>query len=232
MNDSFWRRLIDLVVAPSRLMAGVAENPRYLMPGLLILVIMAAFTYLTLPISAPEQMELMRNSKIMKLVPEDAWQQQYDKAMDPAPLGRALKAVGSGFSIWVTVVLFGFILGFFVRMSGGQGSFRQALGVVTWASLIPLGIGTLVKLPLVLVTESMYRVTIGLAAFVPGDNPLSVWHQVLMSYGDFFTWWGVAVLVMGFARVFKLSMRAAAVAVILPWIVATGIPLGISLIMM
>ena len=37
------------------------------------------------------------------------------------------------------VLLFGFILGFFARMGGGKGTFKQALGVVSWAALIPFG---------------------------------------------------------------------------------------------
>ncbi len=232
MNDSLVQRMINLVMAPSRLMEKVGEAPKFMIPGMLVLVIMGAFTYITMPIAGPEQLELMRDSKIMRMMPEDVWQQQYEESMNPSPLKRALQSVGSGFSIWVSMIVFGFILGFFVRMSGGQGSFKQALGVVSWASLIPFGIGTLIKLPLVVMTESMYRVNIGLAAFAPGDDPTSALRQVLMSYGDFFTWWGLAVLVIGFAHVFKLNRSVAAISVILPWALATAIPLGISLMFM
>ncbi len=232
MNDSLGRRLKDLFAAPARLMDRVGEAPRYLIPGLIVLVIMGGFSYLTMPITAPEQMELMRDSKIMRLMPEDAWQQQYEQAMNPTPLKRTLQSVGSAFSIWISMLLFGFILGFFARISGGQGSMRQALGIVSWASLIPFGVAMVIKLPLIMMTESAFRITLGLAAFAPGDNPMSPLHQFLMTYGDFFTWWGLAVLVVGFERVFKLSRGTAAVAVILPWAVASAIPLGISLIMM
>ncbi len=232
MNDNFLLRLKDLVVAPTRLMVRVGEAPRFLLPGLLVLVVMAVFTYFTMPISGPEQMELMRDSKIMRMMPEDVWQKQYEEAMDPSPLKLAMQSVGSGFSIWVSMTVFGFILGFFVRMSGGTGSFKQALGVVSWASLIPFGIGTLVKLPLIMVTESMYRVSIGLAAFAPGDDPTSPLRQILSTYGDFFTWWGLVVLVIGFSQVFKLNRGTTVVSVLLPWALASAIPLGIGLMFM
>ncbi len=232
MSDSLWQRLKDLFVAPARLMDRVAEAPRYLIPGLIVLVVVGVFNYLTMPITGPEQMELMRDTKLMQMMPQDAWQQQYEQAMNPTPLKRALQTVGSAFSVWISMLLLGFILGFFARMSGGQGGFRQALGIVSWASLIPFGLGMVIKLPIVLMTESMYRVTLGLAAFAPGDDPLAPLHQILMAYGDFFTWWGLAVLVIGFQRVYKLGRGAAVLAVILPWVLVSAIPLGISLIMM
>ncbi|NCQ33763.1 hypothetical protein GW813_01540 [bacterium] len=232
MKNSLLQRLMDLVAFPSRLMDHVGEAPRFLIPGLLVVVITGVFTYATLPISGPEQMEVMRDSKISQLIPEDAWQQQYDQAMSPTPVKRAVQGVFSGLAAWASIIIFGLILGFFVRMGGGQGTMKQALGVVSWASLIPFGLGVLIKLPLVMMTESVFSVTIGLAAFAPGDDPTSPLHQILQSYGDFFTWWGLVILVIGFSRVFKLSTRSAAVSVLLPWALATAVPVAIGLIVM
>lgn len=232
MRDSFLQRLTDLVAAPSRLMDHVGEAPRFLAPGLIVLVVTGIFTYATLPISGPEQMEVMRDSKISRMIPEDAWQQQYDQAMNPTPVKRVLQGVFAGLAAWASVIVFGLILGFFVRMGGGQGTMKQALGVVSWASLLPFGLGVLIKLPLVLMTESVMNVAIGLAAFAPGDDPVSPLRQILQSYGDFFTWWGLVVLIIGFSRVFKLGRGAATVSVLLPWALATAVPLALSLIMM
>ena len=232
LNDSLWTRLSDLVSAPGKLMERVAVAPRWWVPGLLVFLLMTAFTWLVAPISGPEQMEQMRDSKLMRLVPEDTWQMQYEQALDPQPIPRLMQAVGSGFSSWVMILLFGFILGFFARMSGGQGTFKQALGVVSWGALIPFGIGSIVKVPLVLMTESIYKVTIGLAALIPGREPSSTLSQILMTYGDFFTWWGLVVLVIGFQKAFKMGRGPALLAVLLPWFLASAIPLGIGLMLM
>ncbi|MCP4571182.1 MAG: YIP1 family protein [bacterium] len=232
MNDSITGRLADLFAKPGRLMDNVATRPAWWQPGLLVFLIMAAFTWVVSPIQGPEQMELMRDSKIMSMMPEDQWQQQYDEALDPAPMKRAITAVGSGFTSWVMILVFGFILGFFARMGGGQGTFKQALGVVSWSSLLPFGVGVLIKLPLVLVTESVATVSVGLAALAPGLDPMSPLFQILNSYGDFFTWWGLFVLVVGFQRVFNMSRGAAAVAVLLPWALLTAIPVGLTLLFM
>lgn len=232
MNDTFFGRLADLITKPTRLMENVGAEPRWWQPGLLVFVLICIFSYLTLPISAPEQLEMMRDSKLMQMMPEAQWQQQYDDALNLPPAKRLIQSVGAGFTTWIMVILFSFILGFFARMSGGKGSFRQALGLGSWSALIPFGVGSIVKMPLVLATESVFTVNIGLAALLPDADPGSPLYQVLMTYGDLFTWWGLAVLIIGYGLVFNMSRQAAIVAVILPWILLSAIPLGLTLLFM
>ncbi len=232
MNDSFFARLSDLLSKPTRLMANVGANPRWWQPGLLIFVMVGAFSYLTLSISGPEQLEVMRDSKIMQMMPEEQWQKQYDESLNLPPDKRLFQSALAGISAWVMVLIFSFILGFFARMSGGVGSFRQALGVGSWAALIPFGMATVVKLPLVLATESVMGVNIGLAALLPGGDPTAPLHQILVTYGDLFTWWGLFVLIVGYMQVFGMSQKSAVISVILPWILLSAIPVGIGLLLM
>jgi len=232
MNDSFFGRLSDLIARPSRLMDNVGASPRWWPAGLLIFVLIGGFTYLTMPISAPEQMEMMRDSKLMRMIPEAQWQEQYDATLNMPQTKRILQSIGAGLTTWVLIILFSFILGFFARMSGGEGTFRQVLGLGVWSAVIPFGFASLVKLPLVLVTESVFAVNLGLAALLPDGDPGMPLYQVLMTYGDLFTWWGLIVLIIGFHRVFGMSQKTAAISVILPWILLSAIPLGISLLFM
>lgn len=231
-GDTLFGRLRDLVVKPGRLMDHVGARPRWWVPGLIVLAVLAAFTWVTAPISGPEQMEMMRNSKLMKMLPEEQWQAQYDAAMNLSAGKRATQAVTAGFMGWLTILAFGLILGFFVRMSGGKGTFKQALAVTSWAALIPFALGPIIKAPLILVTESVFRVNLGLAALLPGAEPGSPLFQALLAYGDFLTWWGLAVLVIGFSRVFGLTRNAAITSVVLPWALLSLIPLGMALLFM
>jgi hypothetical protein len=232
MNDTMLGRLRDLFVAPGRLMDNVKEDPRWWHPGLLIFLLIIGFTYIVNPISAPEQLELMKDSKIMSMAPEEVWQEQYQQSLNISPMKNLTTAVGAGFTTWILIIVFAYLLGFFTRMSGGQGTFKQALGVVSWASIIPFGLASLVKLPLVLQTESMVEVNLGLVALAPGADPGSALFAILSSYGDFLTWWGLVVLVIGFERVFAMNRSSAAVSVLLPWALATAIPVGLTLILM
>jgi hypothetical protein len=232
MNDSFFGRLKDLFTNPGRLMENVGAGPRWWQPGLLVCLVMIAFSWMTLPISAPEQAELMRDSKLMQMIPEDAADQQYEDARNITTAKRLTQSGIAGFTSWLMVLIFGLILGFFVRLGGGEGSFKQALGIVSWGSLPVFVISSVVKLPLILQTESVFKVNIGLAALLPGAEPGSALFQTLMTYGDFFTWWGLFLLVVGFERVFKMGRSGAVLSVLLPWVLLSAIPLALSRVFM
>ena len=231
-GDGFLGRLSDLVTKPGRLMVNVGAAPRWWQAGLLVFFLMAAFSWVIMPISGPEQMELMRDSKIGQLMPPGEWEKAYAESLEPQPVKRLLQSLGAGFSTWIMILILGFVLGFFARMSGGQGGFKQALGIVHWASVIPFGLLVVIKGPLILMTESLMQVNIGLVALLQDADPSSALFQILATYGDFFNWWGLAVLVIGFRQVFRMSTGAAAVSVLLPWALLVAIPVGINLFIM
>jgi hypothetical protein len=231
-GDSFFGRLMDLFRSPSSLMDKVGRNPQWWAPCFFIFLIMIGFTWLVTPISAPEQLELMRDSKLMQMAPEEAWEQQYQEALDISTSKLAIQALTAGFTTWILIIVFGFILGFFARMSGGQVRFKQALGIISWSAIPVFAVGSLVKLPLILATESVYSVSIGLAALMRGADPSSPLYQLLMTYGDFFTWWGLVLIIIGFQRVFNMDRGPAIASVVLPWALLSAIPLGFSLLFM
>ena len=232
MNDTFGGRFSDLFTNPGRLMENVGQRPAWWQPGLLAFLAMVCLTWLTLPISAPEQAELMRDSRLTELVGPEAAEKQYEEALNISPTKRLIQSFGAGFWTWIMILIFGLILGFFAKMSGGAGGMKQALGVVSWGSLPIFVIGSAIRLPLILMTESVYAVNIGLAALVPGAEPNSALFMILMTYGDFFTWWGLFLVVIGFERVFGMGRSTAALSVVLPWALLSLIPLSLSLLFM
>mgnify|MGYP002063690081 CR=1 FL=1 len=117
-------------------------------------------------------------------------------------------------------------------MSGGQVKFKQALGICSWGAVPVFTIASLIKAPLILQTESVYTVSIGLAALARGAEPTSPVYQALATYGDFFTWWGLILVIIGFQRVFGMGRGPAALSVILPWALMSSIPLGFSILFM
>jgi hypothetical protein len=232
MNDTFLGRLSDLFTNPGRLMDNVGLGPRWWQPGLLAFLVMIFFTWMTLPVSAPEQAELMRDSRLMQMVPEETADQQYEDALNMSPAKRATQSGIGGFTTWLMILVFGLVLGFFVRMGGGTGTFNQALGIVSWGAIPVFVISSLVKIPLILATESVYKVNIGLAALLGGGDPQSPLFMILMTYGDFFSWWGLFLLIVGFERVFRVGRSAAVLSVVLPWALLSAIPLALSILFM
>jgi hypothetical protein len=213
-------------------MAWVAERPRWFVAGLLLVLVVAAYTALTLPISEPEQLELMRDSRFMRSVPQDVWQERYEASLEPTLVKRVTAGAGYGVTTWVMTLIFGAVLTLFARLSGGRAKLRQTLGVVSWAALIPFGLGSLLKLPLVLIQESAVRVTLGLGAFASGLDPLSFGFQALVTYGDFGSWWGLVVIAVGLEENHGLSRGSAATVTILTWLLLISIPFGFGRVMM
>lgn len=229
-NDHFLGRLADLFAKPSRLMQNVGAAPRWWQPGLLIFVVMIVFQYFTYPVAAPEQVEIMRNSRMAELMPPEALEQAYVQALDPSPGKLAIESLKVGLTTWVMILVVSVIFGFFAKMGGGQGKMKQALGIVHWASVFPFAVFTLIKLPLVLATETVLGTNIGLAALLPDPDPGSALFQILVQYGDFGSWWGLFVMITGFRVVYRMSGAAAATSVLLPWLLAVAVPTVIAIL--
>lgn len=221
--DPLWGRLADLFLKPGRLMDNVGLRPRLWVPYLLILVVMAGFMWRVSPIVNAEVMEMTRDSRLMQLLPQDALDQveeRYEQALNPTPRQRLGFALQTALGSVIQTMLLGLLLGAFVKLSGGTGRLAQALGITAWAGLLPLVAGVLVAWPIVLHNESVMGTSLGLAALFTDLEPDSVAFQLLRAYGDFFTWWGVALLVIGFQRVYGLSRNAALATVVPVWALA------------
>jgi hypothetical protein len=218
--DPLLGRFSDLIVKPGRLMENVGHRTLLWVPYLLVFVIMFGYMWMISPIMNPEQIEMSQDSKLMQMIPEEVREQQYEQALNPSTGQRLGQALQGAFFVLVQMILLALLLGWFVKLSGGTGRIVQSMGIVAWGALIPMGLGPLLTLPIILQTESFFGTSIGLAALLPDGDPSSMLYKVLYMFGDFFTWWGVALLVIGYKRVYGLSQGAAATTVILVWFVA------------
>ncbi len=227
-NDNLGARLVALIVKPGQLMSWVKEKPLWLMAGLILLVLSGLFAALTVHISGPEQMELMRDTRFGQMVPEDQWQQDYEEALDPTPMKRLFSGLTGGFGSWIVTFIYGIVFLLFAKLAGGQGNFKQTMGVTYWAMLIPFALGSLVRMPLIFAKQTVFGVSIGLAALMPNADMISASYQALMAFGDFFMWWGLVVMIIGFQKINDFSRGKAGVVVILPWLLITGALYGLG----
>lgn len=228
----FFGRLFLLFRRPSRLMDDIGRHPSWWQPLLLVLVTIVGFSWTVMPITVVEQADGMRTSVFSRFVPEEDLQEIVDESLALTPSKRAKQALIDGVVTIVLVVLFGLVLGLFAQLSGGQVRYDQALGLCTWSAVPVYVFGILAKVPLVFATESVRRPSIGLAALVPNADVGSLQFNVLYNFGDFFTWWGLALVVLGFRRVFGLPTMPAVLSVVLPWIIMLAFFVGIMVVMM
>lgn len=227
-RDGLLGRLVNLVVAPGKAMEAVRAWPRWVLAGLLIALCVAAFTALTTHIASPEQMELMRDTRLMRLMDEEQFQEQYEKSLDPSPTSRISSGVFAGVGTFAVSFVFALVFLLFSRLAGGRGTFRQVLGVTFWSFAIPYGLGTLLRLPLVYAKQSVMGVSFSPAALMTGADPLSAPYQAAYYFGDLFMWWGLIVAVIGFKKIHGFGTGQASLAVILPWLIVTAAIFGLG----
>ncbi|MFH1844705.1 MAG: YIP1 family protein, partial [bacterium] len=134
--------------------------------------------------------------------------------------------------VWFITLIYGLFYLLFGKLAGGQGTFKQVMGVTYWAALIPYILGYLVKLPIVFAKDSVREVSLGLAALAPNADVLSTKFLALTFFGDLFVWWGLIVTIIGFEKVHGMARGQAAVVTILPWALVTGAMFGLNLLFM
>jgi hypothetical protein len=227
-NDNIGARLVALIVKPGLLMEWVKARPLWLVAGLILLLLSALFAALTLHISGPEQMEMMRDSRFGQMMSEEEWQADYEEVLDPTPTKRLTHALTGGIGTWIIVFIYGLLFLLFGKLAGGQASFKQVLGVTYWAMIIPFALGALLRLPLIFAKQSVFGVSIGLAALAPNLEVTSALFQALVAFGDFFVWWGLVVVIIGYQKVNDFPRGKAAVVVIMPWLLITAALYGLG----
>jgi len=220
-NDNLGSRLVALIVKPGLLMEWVRERPQWLLAALVLLVVTGLFSALTIQISGPEQLELMRDTRFGQMMSDEEWETQYEENLNPTPTKRLTHALTSGVGTLFIVFIYGVLYLLFSKLAGGQGSFKQILGVTFWATIIPFALGALVRLPLIFAKQSVFGVSIGLAALAPNLELTSALYQALVAFGDFFVWWGLVVTIIGFEKVNDFTRGKAATVVIMPWLLIT-----------
>lgn len=228
----FFGRVIALFHSPSRLMDDVGRRPRWWQPLLLVFLTVGSFSWTVMPITVVEQAAGMKTSIFSRFVPEEEMQEIVNESLVLTPAKRAKQSLLDAVVVTVLVALFGLVLGLFAQLSGGRVRYDQAMGICNWSAVPVYVFGMLAKTPLVFVVESVRRPSIGLAALVPDADVGSLLFNVLYNYGDFFTWWGLALVILGFRRVFGLPTLPAVLSVVLPWIIMSAFFVGIMVVMM
>lgn len=225
--DSVLSRVLAVFARPRAAMAAVKQRPLWMVAGLLVMAVMAIYSASVLHISGPEQMEMMRETRIGRMMSDDEWQRQYERSLDPSTPVRVRQGLSAAAGLWFAFFISGLVYLLFGKLAGGQGTFKQVMGVVFWSGLISAGLGTLVRWPLVVAKQSHLNVSTGPAAFLGDLDPLSAGHQALQ-FLDFFGLWGLVVMIIGFEVIHGFARNKAIVVTVLPWLLMSAVMFGIG----
>ncbi len=227
--DFIPQRFWDLIVNPRGLMENVGRWPKWWIAGLLILILNGVATTWEGPILLKEYREQPGSALMNTMITQEDLLEKLEESVGEGKGNKLSSVISSGMNTWGGTLVFSLFLGFFAKMAGGKGRFSQALGIVHWAALIPYGIGTLVRLALILNTGHYARISLSPAIFLPSESVGTFAFIFLDSFTDLTVIWGLIVVVIGFGKVFKMDYSPAALSVFMPWALITAIMAGFRL---
>lgn len=223
-------RVFGALFAPGETFLDIARRPDILAPLLFIVIVGYVSTALFVPRFDTEAMFEAQSEAMRKQNPNmsDADLERVQKFSGAA--AKVMIWVGPAIMIAWYVIVAGVLL-MAVRMMGGEGNFKQALSstLYAWMPLLLFGI----IMTIVVVARGSFDPTA--AATMVKSNPAflvdmkeqPVLFSFLSSF-DLFTIWTVALLVIGFSALSKLSRSKTAVIVVSLWFVMILIKIGFA----
>ncbi|MFH1844293.1 MAG: YIP1 family protein, partial [bacterium] len=143
-GDNVLTRFWAVFVSPGKAMEWVREKPQWLIAGIIGLVGIGIFSAVTSHIAGPEGIELMQDTRIGRMMTEEQLEEAYENALNVTTMGRVTSFFSGGIMVWFITLIYGLFYLLFGKLAGGQGTFKQVMGVTYWAALIPYILGYLV----------------------------------------------------------------------------------------
>jgi hypothetical protein len=209
-------RIPGVFFSPVRTMESITRRPTWLLPLLLWTIISVAVTSILIPRIDFDKMMRARLDRGGQTVPEDRIQAAVamQKRLAPILYNAVAFVTPTIFSLLVAAVFWGSFKSF-----GWDLSFRQAFGVATHAFL-PGVLGSLIFIPVLLRQQSadpsalgdLLRSNLGFLV----ERKSAVLHALLQSI-DLFSFWTLALLVIGLAAAARVSRKSAAAIVLVVW---------------
>jgi hypothetical protein len=176
------------------------DMSKWWLPLLISIVIAVGISLYTVPTYvAPMQADAIREAVMQRGGSEADVEQAI--AMSGAML-IPMSIVGVVVVTFIILFVSAGIAHLLMKMVGGKGLFRHSRAVVAWSLLVP-ALGSLIKLPLMIVRKSMIVET-SPTLFIPKLEPSDRLFKFLSSF-DIFTIWWMIVLLIGLSVAYRTS---------------------------
>jgi len=196
------QKMVGVFFTPKETFEAIDRKPDWLVPLIVIIIISLIFTMITLPITMPEQMEKQREQLEEKGMSDD----QIDQAMATGEkMGKIFAPIGVIIGVPIVLLFFALIFWFVGNVIlGGQTAYKKMFSVYTYSSLI----GTLgfILTYLIILLRKSADVHFSLALLLPQEQSETALYQFLKGF-NLFSIWQYAVLAIGFAVIYKFSIK-------------------------
>lgn len=209
-----WARFWGVIVNPVPTFKAIGEDPRILLPALVIIAINVLLAWLIIPETIAYTETLL----------ESSGQAMSGEALNAALTGTKVSIiVGSALMpplIWLVQAA---LLAVVKQFTVGEATFKQLYAVSFFAWLPPF-LGSAIKSVLVKMVgfDSAMAVQTSLALFLPSSIKSGFW-LVLLSKVDFFVLWGLVLLSLGGATVMKKEPWKTGIYVFAAWLICAAV---------
>ena len=199
---SIVQKMIGVFFTPKETFEAIDRKPDWVAPLLVIIILTLIFSMITMPITMPEQMEKQREKMEERGMADD----QIDQAMATGEkMGKIMAPVGIIVGVPIVLLFFALIFWFVGNVIlGGQTTYKRMFSVYTYSSLIGT-VGFMLTALLILMRKSA-DVHFSLALLLPQEQSETALYQFFKGF-NLFSIWQYAVLAIGFAVIYKLSMK-------------------------
>ncbi|HYO13769.1 MAG TPA: Yip1 family protein [Thermoanaerobaculia bacterium] len=224
MNDSSFGRLIGALVSPGKTFESIARRPTWVVPLIVLVLLSAAAAYL-----ANERMDAREMiERSMEERGQEVNEEQIEQIVAFTEKFGAVMTLGGVLVLGplAYLVLALAFWGAFRFFGGSDFSFKQSFSTVLY-SMSPWIVASLLSIPLILSRESIGFeearkgfLASNLAAFAPEDASAAL--TALLGSVDFFSLWTLALLILGYRTVARVSKGAAISIILVLWLLYVG----------
>lgn len=223
MDDSSFGRLIGVLVSPGKTFRSIAERPAWLVPFLVVTLLGLTVGWFVNARVDPEEMVRYQLGRFAERMTPEQIEEAVSRAENVTPLQKVLgSTAGLAFSALYYAAAAGLFLLIF-KLLGSEMGYKQSLSTYLYGSM-PLAVAALINLPLVLTRESISPeeamgggVLVASPAILASEETSAVIRSLLGSL-NFFTLWTLALLILGYRTVARVSLAASSGAVITLWL--------------
>ena len=204
---SFFDRFQGVFFNPQPVFKALAEKPAWKDALIVLLIVMAAFSYITAPISQKDALNAFKdNVKLQDEMGKESFDKMIQGMENPSATGTILRsAVLNPVLMLVGWLIAGLIILILGRLVSTEGAFLPIFAAVLHANFIDKIFGTLVRLILIMTRKSVMQTSTSLALLIPGAEFTST-SYIILSQFDFFQLWMFGILGLGLAQIFKVSV--------------------------
>ena len=199
-------RLLNVFVAPQSTFEAERQQPKWLVPFIVYMVLMFAWMAIVQPVLVQEQREAMMEQFEKQNIPEEQQQQAMQRAEQ---WGAIMLWVGPLITQIIMLLIVAAVWLFVSNvLLGGAAKFTHTLSVTAYSWLVVV-VGLLIKAPIMLKRETV-DVHFSPAAFLT-DNESFIYN--LFKQFDLFSIWSFFIVSIGLAVVTQKSTRN-----VWPWV--------------